>query len=131
MMYLKTFQICDWKYMNLIVYGWYECKSEVGMLFHDLDFLFLKVKLNICVYIYIYIYIYPSTYIVEFIDSVIIELQHFFQKGRSYSSNPMRLIIIKHQLFLTTFNRHSNHVQSKIENREKTVEKREKHRGKP
>ena len=93
--------------------------------------MYIYIYTYIYVYIYIYIYIYPSTCIVEFIDSVIIELQHFFHKGRSYSSNPMRLIIIKHQLFLTTFNRHSNHAQSKIENRKKTVEKREKHRGKP
>ena len=41
-----------------------------------------------------------------------IKLRHLFQKGRSYSSNPMILIIIKHQLFLTTFNRHSNYVTS-------------------
>ena len=43
-----------------------------------------------------------------------IKLRHLFQKGRSYSSNPMILIIIKHQLFLTTFNRHSNYVTSII-----------------
>ena len=43
-----------------------------------------------------------------------IKLEHLFQRGRSYSSNPMILIIFKHQLFLTTFNMHSNHVTSII-----------------
>ena len=48
------------------------------------------------------------------IDSRIIKLQHLFQKGKSYFSNPMILIIIKHQLFLATFNRHSNYVTTTI-----------------
>ena len=41
-----------------------------------------------------------------------IKLQHWFQKGRNYSSSPMILIIFKHQFFLITFNTHSNHVTS-------------------
>ena len=43
-----------------------------------------------------------------------IKLQYLFQEGRSYSSNPIILIIFKHQLFLTMFNIHSNHVTSII-----------------
>ena len=37
----------------------------------------------------------------KFIDIRIIKIQHLFRRGRGYSSNPMILIIIKHQLFLT------------------------------
>ena len=43
-----------------------------------------------------------------------IKFQHLFQRGRRYSSSPWILIIFKHQLFLTTFNMHSNHVTSII-----------------
>ena len=43
-----------------------------------------------------------------------IKLQQLFQRERSYSSNLMVLIIIKQQLFLITFNRHSNHLTSLI-----------------
>ena len=50
----------------------------------------------------------------KIINIGITKLQHLFQKRRSYYSNPMVLIIIKHQLFLTTFNRHSNQVASII-----------------
>ena len=43
-----------------------------------------------------------------------IKLKDLFQRGRSYSSSPMILIIFKHRLFLTTFNVHYNHVTSII-----------------
>ena len=48
------------------------------------------------------------------INSGIIKLQHLLQKGRCYASISIMLIIMKHQLFLTTFNRHSNYMTSII-----------------
>ena len=67
--------------------------------------------------LYIWIFIFDPAFqriVNKTINRGIIKLQHLFQIDRSYASNPMILTLIKHQLFLTTFIRHSYHVTSII-----------------
>ena len=67
--------------------------------------------------LYIWIFIFKPAFqriVNKTINRGIIKLQHLFQMDRSYGSNPMILTLIKHQLFLTTFIRHSYDVTSII-----------------